>query len=78
MFGFSSSQAGRETYVVGLLVDLVADHVGGGLGAGAEGGVAVFGDVLVGFFGRGRAGALDGLRDVVCGVPGGDGSVSYW
>ena len=55
--------------VVGLLVDLVADGVAGGLGACSEAGVAVLGDGLVGLLGSGGAGALDGLADVVCGVP---------
>ena len=52
-----------------LLIDLVPDHVAGGLGTSAQGGVAVFGNVLVGFLGGGRAGTLDGLGDVVGGVP---------
>ena len=53
---------------MGLLVLLVEDGVLGGGGAGADAGIAVFGDVLVGFLGGGGAGALDGLGDVVCGV----------
>ena len=59
--------------VVGLLVDLVADHVAGGLGARAERGVAVLGDVLVGLLARSRGAALHRLGDVVRCVPvGGD------
>jgi len=54
--------------VVGLLIDLVTDHVGSGLSTGAEGGVVVFGNVLVSFFGGRRAGTLDGFGDVVGGV----------
>ena len=55
--------------VVSLLVDLVAHGVAGGLNAGAKLGIAVLGHVLVGFLGRGGAGALDGFLDVVCCVP---------
>lgn len=54
---------------MGLLINLVTDHVSGGLGAGAQGGVAIFGHVLVSFLGGGRAGSLDRLGDVVGGVP---------
>lgn len=54
--------------VVGLLVLLVNDGVLGGAGAGADVGVAVLGDVLVGLLGSLGAGALDGLGDVVGGV----------
>jgi hypothetical protein len=55
--------------VVGLLVKLVRDGITGGLGTGREAGVAVLGHVLVGLLGRGGTGALDGLADVVGGVP---------
>ena len=56
--------------VVGLLVDLVADSITGSLGAGSERRIAILGYALVGLLGSGGAGALDGLADVVCGVPG--------
>jgi hypothetical protein len=59
--------------VVGLLINLVTDHVAGGLGTGAEGSMAVFGDVLVGLLRGRRAGTLDGFGDVVGGVPAGGG-----
>jgi hypothetical protein len=59
----------KLTYVVGFLIDLITDHVSGGLDAGAWGGVVVLGHVLVGFLGGCRAGSLDGLGDVVGGVP---------
>lgn len=52
-----------------LLVELVTNRVFGSRGTGAEGGVAVLGDFLVGLGGGFRGGALDGLRDVVGGVP---------
>ena len=53
-----------------LLVHLVTNGVLGGSGTGAQGGIRVLGDLLVGF-GRSLAGGtLDGLRDVVGGVPG--------
>lgn len=52
-----------------LLVDLVCDRVLGSRGTGTEGSVRVFSNLLVGFGGSVRGGALDGLRDVVCGVP---------
>jgi len=55
--------------VVRLLVDLVADGVLAGLDAGAERGVRVPGDLLVGFFAGCGAGTLDALADVVCSVP---------
>src|SRR5689334_13543465 len=55
--------------VVALLVELVADGITSGLGAGAEACVAVLGDVLVGLLGSSGGSALDGLGDVVGGVP---------
>ena len=55
--------------VVGLLVELVADGITSSLGAGADAGVAVLGDLLVGLLGSGGGGSLDGLGDVVGGVP---------
>jgi hypothetical protein len=54
---------------VALLVELVGDGVLGSSGTGREGGVRVFGDLLVGGGGSLGGGTLDGLRDVVCGVP---------
>ena len=55
--------------VVGLLVELVSDGITGSLGTGAEGGVGVFGNVLVGLLGSSAGSALDGLGHVVDGVP---------
>lgn len=55
--------------VVCLLIKLVADGIAGSLGTGAEGGIAVLGDLLVGLLAGGGTGTLDGLRDVVGGVP---------
>lgn len=52
-----------------LLVELVADGITSGLGTGAEGGIAVLGHVLVGLLGSSGTGALNGLGDVVGGVP---------
>lgn len=54
--------------VVGLLVLLVTESVDGSVGTGAQLGVGVLGDVLVGLLGSGGTGALDGLGDVVGGV----------
>lgn len=55
--------------VVLLLVELVTDSIGGSLSSGAEGCITVLGDVLVGLLRCGRTGALDGLANVVGGVP---------
>lgn len=54
--------------VVSDLVELVSDGVLCSSGAGAEAGVVVLGDVLVGLLGSLRGGALDGLGNVVGGV----------
>lgn len=54
--------------VVGRLVELVSNCILGGSGTGAQVCVAVLGNILVGLLGSLRAGALDGLRNVVCGV----------
>lgn len=54
--------------VVGLLVLLVTDGVNGSVRTGAQLGVGVLGDVLVGLLGGRGTGALDGLGDVVGGV----------
>jgi len=51
--------------VVGLFVDLVSHSVEGSLGAGADIGVGIFGNILVCFFRGSGAGALQGLLDVV-------------
>ena len=56
--------------VVGLLVELVGDGIASSLGAGAEVGIVVLGDVLVGLLGSSGTGARYGLGNVVCGVPG--------
>lgn len=54
--------------VVDLLVLLVTDGVDGSAGAGADFGVGVLGDLLVGLLGSGGTGALNGLSDVVGGL----------
>lgn len=54
--------------VVGHLVLLVKKSILGGAGAGANVGVAVLGNVLVGFLGSLGTGALDGLSNVIGGV----------
>merc|ERR1739841_131221 len=54
--------------VVSLLIELVGDGIASGLGAGAEVGIAVLGDVLVGLLGSSGTGARNGLGNVVCGV----------
>ncbi len=56
--------------VVSLLIELVGDGIASSLGAGAEVGIAVLGDVLVGLLGSSGTGARNGLGNVVCGVPG--------
>lgn len=53
-----------------LLIDLVPEGVLGRSGTGTKGSVGVFGNVLVCLVGGVGGGTLDGLRDVVCGVPG--------
>lgn len=53
-----------------LLIELVPDGVLGRSGTGTEGSVGVFGDLLVCLVGGFGGGTLDGLRDVVCCVPG--------
>jgi len=58
-----------RTYVMALLVDLVADSIHTSLGTGTEGGVVVFGDFLVGLVRTTRDDALDGLGDVVASFP---------
>ena len=55
--------------VVGLLVELVADGITSSLGAGADACVVILGDVLVGLLGSSGGGSLNGLGDVVGGVP---------
>jgi len=64
--------------VVCLLIELVTDGITGSLGTGAEAGVAVFGDVLVGLLGGSGARALDGLADVVDGVLDGIHGERWW
>ena len=54
--------------VVRLLVELVGDGILCGSGAGADAGVRVLGNLLVGLVGSLGTGALDGLRNVVGGV----------
>lgn len=55
--------------VVLLLVKLVGDSVRGSLSSGAERSVTILCDVLVGFLGGRGTGSLDGLGNVVGGVP---------
>jgi len=55
--------------VVLLLIGLVGDGITGGLGSGAEAGVGILCNVLVGLLGSSGTGALDGLGHVVGGVP---------
>ena len=52
-----------------LLIELVPDGVLGRSGTGTERSVGVFGNLLVCLVGGLGGSALDGLRDVVCGVP---------
>jgi hypothetical protein len=54
--------------VVAGLVELVSNGILCGSGAGAEAGVVVLGNLLVGLLGSCGTGALDGLGNVVCGV----------
>lgn len=54
--------------VVDVLVLLVTESVDGSVGASAEAGIRVLGDLLVGGLGGLGTSTLDGLRDVVGGV----------
>lgn len=56
--------------VVSLLIDLVTNGVEAGLGTSVKRGVAVLGDLLVGFLGSGGGRTRERLLDVVGGVPG--------
>ena len=47
--------------VVGLLIDLIADSVTSSLESGADVGIAVLGNLLIGFLRCGGTGTLDGL-----------------
>lgn len=58
-----------DAYVVAGLVHLVSNSILGRGGTAAEGCVVVLGDLLVGLLAGSGRGALDGLRDVVGGVP---------
>jgi hypothetical protein len=51
------------------LIHLVSNSILGRGGTAAEGCVAVLGNLLIGLLAGGGAGALDGLRDVVGGIP---------
>jgi hypothetical protein len=51
------------------LVHLVPNGILGSGGTAAEACVVILGNLLVGFLAGGSTGALDGLRDVVGGVP---------
>ena len=52
-----------------LLIELVPNGVLGRTGTGTERSIGVFGDLLVCLVGGLGGSTLDGLRDVVCGVP---------
>jgi hypothetical protein len=54
--------------VVNVLVLLVTEGVNGSVGASADAGIIVLGDLLVGSLGGLGTRTLDGLRDVVGGV----------
>lgn len=54
--------------LVGGLVEFVSDGILCGSGAGAQAGIVVLGDLLVGLLGSLRTGTLDGLGNVVGGV----------
>jgi hypothetical protein len=54
---------------VGLLINLIGEGVLCGSGAGAQGSIAVLGDLLVGLLAGSGTSSLDGLGDVVNGVP---------
>ena len=58
-----------KTYPMLVLIQLVADRVLRGGGAGLDAGVRVLGNVLVGFFAGGRAAFEDFLFGLVEGVP---------
>lgn len=70
----SSCLAGRLTLVeiglgiMRLLVLLVDDGILGSGSTGAQLGIIVLGDLLVGLLGGLGTGALDGLGNVLCGV----------
>ena len=52
-----------------LLIELVPNGVLGRTGTGTERSIGVFGDLLVCLVGGLGGSTLDGLGDVVCGVP---------
>lgn len=54
--------------VVDVLILLVTEGVNGGVGASADAGIGVLGDLLVCDLGSLGTGALDGLSNVVGGV----------
>jgi len=63
------SEGPCRAYVVASLVHLVSNGILGRGGTAAKGCVVVLGNLLVGLLAGGGTGALDGLRDVVGGVP---------
>jgi len=63
-----------ETYIVGLLVNLVTDHISSSFCPSAQRDVGVFCNVLVSFLRGSRTGTLYGFGNIVGGVP--IGSVS--
>lgn len=58
----------EKQHVLGRVTYLVSEGVTGRRETGADGGVGVLGDLLVGLLGSGGGGTLDGLGDVVSGV----------
>lgn len=70
MLGWKVGEIEVGTYVMALLVHLVANCILGCLRTGTEGGIRVFGDVLVGLGRSVGGGALDRLRNVANGVSG--------
>jgi hypothetical protein len=64
----SLTLVGISLGVVGFLVELVSDGILCGGGTGAQAGIVVLGNLLVGLVGSFGTGALDGLGNVVGGV----------
>lgn len=58
-----------NAYVVASLILLVNKSILGGGGTAGEGCIAVLGNLLVGLLAGSGTGTLDGLSDVVGGVP---------
>ena len=60
---------GAKTYVMLVLVELVTNGILGSRGTCSEGSLVVLGDLLVGLLGCLGGCTLDGVGDVVGGVP---------